>query len=152
MAALAQEPTEDPWDVTLARGETSEISFTTDEGVVRAVDGVSFDVWPGEILGIVGESGCGKSVTAMSTLRLIPSPPGNIERGRALFNGDDLISMPIEKLRQIRGNDISFIFQEPMTALSPLHWVGRQLVETQQFHRDIEKKEAWRNAVEWLKR
>lgn len=136
----------------LLKVEDLVVSFKTDEGTVRAVDHVSFEIYPGEMLGIVGESGCGKSVTAMSLLRLIPQPPGKIESGSALFGGEDLISMPIEKLHRIRGNDISIIFQEPMTALSPLHRVGRQLVETQQFHRDIDKKTAWQNSVEWLKK
>jgi oligopeptide/dipeptide ABC transporter ATP-binding protein len=126
------------------------VSFATDDGMVRAVDRVSFDVYPGEILGIVGESGCGKSVTALSLLRLIPSPTGKIEQGRALFKGRDLLSMPIAELRQIRGREIGMIFQEPMTALSPLHRIGSQLVETQQFHRKIGHDAAWKNGVQWL--
>ncbi len=126
------------------------VTFRTDEGLVRAVDHVSFEVMPGEVLGIVGESGCGKSVTAMSLLRLIPQPPGNIESGKAWFGGRDLLSLPIKELRRIRGQEIGMIFQEPMTALSPLHRVGRQLVETQQFHRSIDRKTAWRIATEWL--
>jgi len=132
------------------RVEDLAVSFKTDEGTVRAVDHISFDVFPGEVLGIVGESGCGKSVTALSLLRLIPQPPGKIDSGAAWFNGNDLISMPVQELRKIRGRDISMIFQEPMTALSPLHRIGRQLVETQQFHRDIDQAAAWRIGVEWL--
>jgi len=128
------------------------VSFKTDEGIVRAVDRVSFDVFPGDVLGIVGESGCGKSVTAMSLLRLIPQPPGKIERGRVWFEGRDLLSLPVTGLRAIRGARISMIFQEPMTALSPLHRIGRQLVETQQFHRDIDRNTAWNIGVEWLKK
>jgi ABC-type dipeptide/oligopeptide/nickel transport system ATPase component len=127
----------------LLRVEDLAVSFSTDDGMVRAVDGVSFDVFPGEILGVVGESGCGKSVTALSLLRLIPSPPGKIERGRALFKGHDLLSMPIDELRKLRGREIGMIFQEPMTALSPLHRIGSQMVETQLFHQPIGKKAAW---------
>jgi oligopeptide/dipeptide ABC transporter ATP-binding protein len=134
------------------RVEDLVVTFKTDEGFVRAVDHVSFDVQPGEILGIVGESGCGKSVTALSLLRLIPQPPGKIENGRAWFNGRDLISMPVEDLRKIRGREISMIFQEPMTALSPLHRIGRQMVETQQFHSSIDSSSAWKIGVDWLKK
>jgi oligopeptide/dipeptide ABC transporter ATP-binding protein len=134
----------------LLKVEDLVVTFRTDEGLVRAVDHVSFEVMPGEVLGIVGESGCGKSVTAMSLLRLIPQPPGKIESGKAWFGGRDLLSLPIKELRGIRGQEIGMIFQEPMTALSPLHRVGRQLVETQQFHRSIDRKTAWRNATEWL--
>lgn len=134
----------------LLKVEDLAVSFTTDEGLVRAVDGVSFEVMPGEILGIVGESGCGKSVTAMSLLRLIPQPPGRIERGHAWFGGRDLLTLPLPELRKVRGREISMIFQEPMTALSPLHRVGRQLVEMQLFHRDIGRKAAWHEGVAWL--
>jgi len=136
----------------LLKVEDLVVSFKTDEGLVRAVDHVSFEVMPGEILGVVGESGCGKSVTAMSLLRLIPQPPGRIEQGRAWFGGRDLISMPVEDLRNIRGREISMIFQEPMTALSPLHRIGKQMVETQQFHRQIDHQAAWNVSVEWLKK
>lgn len=134
----------------LLRVEDLVVSFSTDDGLVRAVDGVSFDVYPGEILGIVGESGCGKSVTALSLLRLIPSPPGKIEQGHALFKGQDLLSMPIDALRKWRGREIGMIFQEPMTALSPLHRIGRQMVETQQFHHAISDQAAWANGIHWL--
>jgi len=134
----------------LLRVEDLAVSFKTDDGLVRAVDHISFDVYPGEVLGIVGESGCGKSVTALSLLRLIPQPPGRIDHGSAWFEGKDLISMPVHELRKIRGRDISMIFQEPMTALSPLHRIGRQLVETQQFHHDIDQRSAWKIGVEWL--
>jgi peptide/nickel transport system ATP-binding protein/oligopeptide transport system ATP-binding protein len=126
------------------------VTFTTDEGTVRAVDGVSFGVGTGETVGLVGESGCGKSVTAMSILRLIPRPPGHFAGGRILFDGKDLLTLPIEELRAIRGQQISMIFQEPMTALSPLHRVGRQLVETLQLHQPIGRREAWAKSQEWL--
>lgn len=136
----------------LLRVEDLVVSFTTEAGVARAVDGVSFSIMPGEILGVVGESGCGKSVTAMSLLRLIPHPPGRIEQGRAWFRGRDLLAMPIEALRRVRGREIGMIFQEPMTALSPLHRIGSQLVEAQQFHADIGRDQAWAHAVRWLER
>ncbi len=130
--------------------EDLTVSFATDEGRLLAVDHVSFSIDEGEILGLVGESGCGKSVTAMSALRLLPSPPGRIESGRILIRGRDLLSMPMSELRRIRGASISMIFQEPMTALSPLHRVGHQLVEALRLHRDMTKSEAVRCATEWL--
>jgi ABC-type glutathione transport system ATPase component len=95
-------------------------AFETDEGYLRAVDDVSFDVLPGRTLGIVGESGCGKSVTSLSIMRLIPSPPGFIEGGEALFEGRDLFQLPESEMRSLRGNEISMIFQEPMTSLNPV--------------------------------
>lgn len=132
--------------------ENLSVSFDTDEGVVRAVDGVSLSINRGEALGLVGESGCGKSVTAMSTLRLIPSPPGRIKSGRILFEGRDLLQLPIAELRSVRGNQISMIFQEPMTALSPLHRVGPQLVEALRFHHNVDRPTALRTAEEWLRK
>jgi peptide/nickel transport system ATP-binding protein/oligopeptide transport system ATP-binding protein len=126
------------------------VSFETDEGTVPAVTEVSLTINKGEVLGLVGESGCGKSVTSMSILRLIPSPPGRIDSGKIIFNDKDLLSLPIKDLRRIRGKFISMIFQEPMTALSPLHRIGRQLVETQEFHKKIDRKEAWQIGEEWL--
>ena len=128
------------------------VTFDTEEGLLTAVDSVSFVINPGEVLGMVGESGCGKSVTALSILRLIPSPPGRIANGRILLEGANLLEMPIRKLREVRGNRISMIFQEPMTALSPLHRVGKQLVEAQRLHADIRHKEAWRIGEEWLRK
>ena len=129
------------------------ISFRTDDGVVRAVDQISFDVHKGEILGLVGESGSGKTVTGMSLLRLVPSPPGQIQSGHILFEGRDLARLPTEALRSIRGREIGVIFQEPMTALSPLHPVGRQLVEAQQLHDPrLPHAKAWTHAIEWLER
>lgn len=128
------------------------VTFDTDEGELTAVDGVTLPIFPGEVVGLVGESGCGKSVTAMSILRLIPSPPGNIRTGHIPFNGSDLLSLPIEKLRDIRGKDIGMIFQEPMTALSPLHRIGHQLAEVIRLHSDIGKREAWEWGVRWLEK
>lgn len=134
----------------LLRIKNLSVSFDTDDGKVKAVDNVSFSINRNEVLGLVGESGCGKSVTSMSILRLIPSPPGRIESGEILFEDKDLLSMPVEELRKIRGNKISVIFQEPMTALSPLHRIGRQLVEAFQFHKEISGKKAWQESEEWL--
>ncbi len=126
------------------------VEFKTESGVVRAVDGVSFDLKPGEVLGVVGESGCGKSVSAMSILRLIPCPPGRIASGQILFKGSDLVSMPIDQLRKVRGAKISMIFQDPMQSLSPLHRVGDQLVEALQLHQQISKVDAWKIGEDWL--
>lgn len=128
------------------------VEFDTDDGPIRAVDGISFDVRPGEILGVVGESGCGKSVTALSALRLLPSPPGRIAGGRVLFEGRDLFSMPIAELRALRGRRISMIFQDPMSALSPLHRVGEQLIEAILLHERVPLAEARARARDWLGR
>ena len=124
--------------------------FHTDEGDLTAVNDVSFNIKKGEILGLVGESGCGKSITAMSLLRLIPIPSGAIENGRILFDNQDILSLEFDELNKIRGKEISMIFQEPMTALSPLHRVGKQMVEMLMLHRDISKKDAWKVSEEWL--
>lgn len=128
------------------------VEFVTDEGVVRAVDGVSFRIRPGESVGLVGESGCGKSVTALSLTRLVPSPPGRIPSGRVLFEGRDLLRVKPAELRAVRGSRISMIFQEPLSALSPLHRIGRQLTEAIGFHRSMPRKEAWRYALSWLEK
>jgi len=128
------------------------VSFHTDDGVFRAVDNVSLHVKRGEIVGLIGESGCGKSVTSLSILKLIPSPPGKIDSGQIYFNGQDLFKMNPAELRQIRGKAISVIFQEPLSALSPLQRIGQQLVETLRIHNDISKKEAWALAAEWLEK
>ena len=126
--------------------------FAMPEGFVRAVDGVSFEIRRGEVLGLVGESGCGKTVTALTLLRLLPRPPAVIEGGQALFHGRDLLTMPNEELRTIRGGKIGMIFQEPMTALSPLHRIGDQLAEAARLHRARSAAEAWALGLEWLKR
>ncbi len=126
------------------------VHFDTDEGVVEAVNDVSLEIRPGEIVGLVGESGSGKTVTAQSILRLVPRPPARFVRGEAIFNGEDLLALPIGHLRKIRGAGISMIFQEPMTALSPLHQVGRQLVEMLRFHTGLDRDAAWKFGVEWL--
>ncbi len=124
--------------------------FQTDAGQVVAVDGVSFDLEQGKTLGIVGESGCGKSVTAMSIMRLLPQPAGQILGGSVLYNSEDLVQAPDERMRVIRGSEIGMIFQEPMTALNPVHRVGRQLSETLLLHEDLSKKDAWERSVELL--
>lgn len=132
--------------------EKLNITFDTDEKQIRAVRDVSFTVQRGEALGIVGESGCGKSVTAAAILRLIPCPPGKIESGRILFEGENLLNLPIDKLRRIRGNQISMIFQDPMTALSPLQTIGNQLMETLQLHRSLTRRQAAAESRDWLER
>jgi len=124
--------------------------FYTEEGVGKAVDDVSFSLDSGEILGIVGESGCGKSVTSLSIMRLIPQPPGRIEGGRILFKGDDLLDLPESKMRKVRGNSISMIFQEPMTSLNPVFTVGRQIAESLEVHTHLSKKEIRARCVELL--
>lgn len=126
--------------------------FDTDEGVVRAVDRVSFTARQGETLGIVGESGCGKSVTALSIMRLLPQPMGRILDGKIIFQGSDLTTLAPEKMRKIRGGSIGMVFQEPMTALNPVHTIGRQLCEVLLLHRDITPTQATRDAVEILDR
>ncbi|GAA0278478.1 ABC transporter ATP-binding protein [Alteraurantiacibacter aestuarii] len=121
--------------------------FHTRDAVVRAVDGVSFSVDRGETLGIVGESGSGKSVTCYSLMRLIPEPPGRIERGTAMFDGQDLLQMGKESLRKIRGNRISMIFQDPMTSLNPYLRISTQLMEALQTHHDVDDREALKRAT-----
>ena len=125
--------------------------FFTRDGVVRAVDGVSFHVIPGETLAIVGESGCGKSVTALSILRLIPSPPGRIVSGEIRFAGRDLLGLSEAEMRQVRGNEISMIFQEPMTSLNPVLTIGSQIAEVLLLHEKLSRREAWAKAVDMLR-
>ena len=125
--------------------------FTVDEGLVKAVDGVSFDLHKGETLGIVGESGSGKSVTNLSVINLIPMPPGKIVGGRVLFHDKDLLAMPQAEIRQIRGNKISMIFQDPMTSLNPFLRVSTQMIETIVLHQGLDKEAAKAKAVEMLK-
>jgi len=125
--------------------------FYTRDGIVRAVDGVSCRVHAGETLAVVGESGCGKSVTALSILRLIASPPGRIVGGRLLFEGRDLLQLSEAGMRAIRGDQISMIFQEPMTSLNPVLTIGRQVAETLTVHRGLDRESAWERAIGMLR-
>ena len=124
--------------------------FYTEDGVVRAVDGVSFEVYPGEVLGLVGESGCGKSVTSLSIMRLI-SKPGRIDEGEILLDGENLLELPEEEMIKVRGNRISMIFQQPQTALNPVFKVGDQLAEVLDVHQDLGRDAGWKRAVALLK-
>jgi oligopeptide/dipeptide ABC transporter ATP-binding protein len=125
--------------------------FFTNAGLFRAVDDVSFSVGRGETLAIVGESGCGKSVTALSIMRLVPDPPGRIVGGSIVFESTDLLGLDEAKMRAIRGNRISMIFQEPMTSLNPVMTIGRQITEAVRLHRSMPAKQAWQQAVEILR-
>ena len=125
--------------------------FYTEDGTVKAVDGVSFKIKEGQTLGVVGESGCGKSVAAMSLLRLIPNPPGKIIDGQIVFDGKNVLDLTDDEMRAIRGNDISVIFQEPMTSLNPVFTIGQQISEVLILHQKMSKLEAKQRAVEMLK-
>ena len=125
--------------------------FFTDDGLARAVDGVSYSLEKGETVGVVGESGCGKSVTALSVLRLIPDPPGKIVDGEIIFEGTNLLELSSADMRRIRGNDISMIFQEPMTSLNPVFTIGNQITEAVRLHQGLNKRDALAKAVEALK-
>jgi peptide/nickel transport system ATP-binding protein len=125
--------------------------FHTDRGVAKAVDGVSFSLGSGETLGIVGESGCGKSVTALSIMRLIPQPPGKIETGKILLEGQNLLDLSPFEMRKIRGNKISMIFQDPMTSLNPVFKVGEQVAEVIQLHQRLPKREAFDKAIDMFR-
>ena len=126
-------------------------AFRTEQGQVIAVDDVSFSVMPGQTIGIVGESGCGKSVTSLSIMGLIPNPPGKIVGGEIRFKGKDLVTLPASEMRRIRGNEISMIFQEPMTSLNPVFTIGNQIMETIILHQKLGKKEAREKAIEMLR-
>ncbi|MBC8199875.1 MAG: ABC transporter ATP-binding protein [Desulfobacterales bacterium] len=139
-------------DLKLLEVKNITVTFETDEGIVKAVDDVSFHINRNEIVGLVGESGCGKSVTALSILRLIPLPYGRIETGEILFYGKNLLELNRKEMRKIRGRAISMIFQELGSALSPLHTIGRQMVETILMHKNITRKDAWNIAETWLEK
>lgn len=126
-------------------------SFASFDGVAKAVDNVTISLDKGEVLGLVGESGCGKSVTAQSVMRLIPEPPGRIEQGRILFDSMDLATIPMEKMRRIRGNRIAMIFQEPMTSLNPVYKIGNQIAEMFTLHQKVSYREGLRRAVDMLR-
>jgi len=126
--------------------------FFLEDGPAKAVEGAGFKIAQGKTLGLVGESGCGKSATALSIMRLIPSPPGKIVRGKVVFAGRDLLTLPEHQMRSVRGRDIAMIFQEPMTSLNPVFTVGSQIVEAILNHEQVPKKEAWDRAVTMLRR
>ena len=138
-------------DQTLLEVKDLKTYFFTYEGVAKAVDGVTYRLAKGEPLGVVGESGCGKSVTALSVLRLIPVPPGKVVGGEILFKGKNLLGLPEDEMRKIRGNRISMIFQEPMTSLNPVFTAGNQIQETFRLHQGLSKKESLEKTVEMLK-
>src|ERR1700686_5486795 len=127
-----------------------EVTFSTDDGIVRAVNGLSLDLEAGKTLGIVGESGSGKSVTALSIMRLIAMPPGRIERGTIEFEGQDLLKLGEAQMRHIRGNKISMIFQDPMTSLNPVLTIGEQIAETIMLHQHKNRRQAYERSIEML--
>ena len=124
--------------------------FNTPDGVVNAVNGISYSLEPGEAMGIVGESGCGKSVSVLSIMRIVPDPPGKIVGGEVLFEGRDLLKMDVRELRSVRGNQISMIFQDPLTSLNPVLTIGRQISEAVLLHKDVSKRQALERTVELL--
>lgn len=126
-------------------------SFFTADGELRAVDGVSFEIEEGKTMGLVGESGCGKSVTALSIMRLIPSPPGKIVGGEILLRGRDLLKLDREKMRKVRGNEISMVFQEPMTSLNPVFTIGNQIAEAIRLHQGLGRRETREKVIEMLR-
>ena len=128
-----------------------QVTFFTDEGEVRAVDGVSFSIAAGRTCALVGESGCGKSVTALSILRLVPDPPGKIVGGEILFGEQNLLELSGRQMRGVRGNEIAMIFQEPMTSLNPVFTIGDQITEAVELHRDMHGAAAWEHATEMLR-
>jgi len=143
--------TEAPQDEMVLDVKNLKTVFFTSSGLFKAVDDVSFHVRRGETLAIVGESGCGKSVTALSVMRLVPDPPGRIVGGSITLEGVDLLALDEDEMRAIRGNRISMIFQEPMTSLNPVMRIGDQITEAVRLHRDVTSKQAWSTAVEMLR-
>lgn len=135
---------------SLLKVKDLSVSFATDEGQVQALDAVDFEVKQGQTLGLVGESGCGKSVTALSVMRLLPRPMGEINGGSIHFEGKDLLKLTPDEMRQVRGNEIGMIFQEPMNALNPVSSIGDQISESFLLHQDITRKEAWQKSIEML--
>ncbi|MCX7015741.1 MAG: ABC transporter ATP-binding protein [Candidatus Sumerlaeota bacterium] len=139
-------------DHALLRIENLRTYFRTDAGLVRAADGVSLDIRQGETLALVGESGCGKSVTAMSILRLNPTPPAEIASGAIWFGGEDLVKVDEARMRAVRGNEIAMIFQEPMTSLNPVFTIGNQIIEAVELHQDVSHAQARERAIGMLRR
>ncbi|HEX8042909.1 ABC transporter ATP-binding protein, partial [Candidatus Deferrimicrobium sp.] len=137
---------------TLLEVRGLRLSFATEKGTVRALFGVSFSVAPAETVGLVGESGCGKTVTALSILRLLSSPPAVVEGGEIRFRGEDLLALPEKRMCGVRGKSISMIFQEPMSSLNPVLTVGEQVAEVFTAHKACGKREAAVRAVEWLRK
>uniref|UniRef100_UPI000597CCF9 ABC transporter ATP-binding protein n=1 Tax=Thermotoga caldifontis TaxID=1508419 RepID=UPI000597CCF9 len=135
----------------LLRVEDLTVKFFTSDGIVHAVDGVSFSVGTEEVLGMVGESGCGKSVTSLAIMRLLPVPPARIVSGKVFFDGKNLLELPEAEMRRIRGNAISMIFQEPMTSLNPVITVGKQIAEAITAHQNVSSEEAKKKAIELLR-
>ncbi len=142
--------TENTQGLRLLDVEDLKMYFHTRDGVVKAVDGVSYKLDEGETLGVVGESGSGKSVTSLTIMRLINMPPGKIEGGDARFRGESLLTKSEDEMRAIRGNKIAMIFQDPMTSMNPVYRIGRQIAEPLMLHRHMSKKDAWHRAVELL--
>src|SRR3982751_1551358 len=134
----------------LLKVENLQTHFRTRSGLVRAVDGVSFHIDRGELLSVVGESGCGKSITALSIMRLV-TPPGRIVGGSIKFEGEDLLSASESRMREIRGDDIAMIFQDPMTSLNPVYTVGEQIAEALRLHRGMSRKQAKAAAIEAMR-
>jgi len=137
---------------SLLKIEDLSVHFFTDRGVVPSVNNINYEILEGETLGLVGESGCGKSVTAHSIIRLIPQPPGKIVNGRVMFKGEDLTKISDHRMREIRGNEIAMIFQEPMTSLNPVFTVGDQIVEAVTLHTEKDDDEARELAIEMLRK
>ena len=148
-AAAAQQAARS--DAPLLTVEGLQTSFFTRRGTVKAVDGVDFSLWPGETLAIVGESGCGKSVTALSLMRLVPDPPGRIVGGSVKLAGTDLLALDEDAMRDVRGKDVAMIFQEPMTSLNPVLTIGNQIAEVLLLHEPLGRGEAARKAIEMLR-
>ena len=142
--------TSDEHPDSLLKVKELSVSFSTDEGEVEALDAVNFEVKYGQTLGLVGESGCGKSVTALSVMRLLPRPIGKITGGSIHFGGMDLLKLTPDEIRQIRGNEIGMIFQEPMNALNPVRTIGDQISESFLLHQNITPKEAWEKSIDML--
>ncbi|MCK4237029.1 MAG: ABC transporter ATP-binding protein, partial [Candidatus Krumholzibacteria bacterium] len=135
----------------LLKVENLKTVFETEEGIARAVDGVSFDVAGGEAVGLVGESGCGKSVTALSIMRLVQDPPGRIVGGSIYFEGRDLLGLSEKEMRKVRGNEISIVFQEPLTSLNPVFTCGEQVREAISLHQKLGRRASREKAVEMLR-